>query len=47
MVTLESIEALQERFSREPAPKLKRQPARKRPVQPRVSADEERGRLRE
>lgn len=28
MVTLESIEALQERFSREPAPKLKRQPAR-------------------
>jgi len=28
MVTLESIEALQARFSREPAPKLKRQPAR-------------------
>jgi len=28
MVTRESIEALQERFSREPAPKLMRQPAR-------------------
>ncbi|MGE6763254.1 hypothetical protein ACQKGO_34905 [Corallococcus interemptor] len=28
MVTMESIEALQERFGREPTPKLKRQPAR-------------------